>query len=60
MKKLSGLKKSMSSLENKKLTELKTILGGLLPASNDQWTTGTCNETNGNSDTEVWVDGVRC
>ena len=33
MKKLIGMKKSFSSLENKRLTDLKSIQGGLMAGS---------------------------
>ncbi|KMQ68006.1 hypothetical protein ACM39_09040 [Chryseobacterium sp. FH2] len=57
MKKLTGMKKNFSSLENKKLSSLSSINGGLMAASNDTWSNGTCD--NGCEDVYIYVDGVR-
>ncbi|WP_294280375.1 grasp-with-spasm system A modified peptide [uncultured Chryseobacterium sp.] len=58
MKKLNGLKKGFSSLENKKLSNPSLIVGS--GASNDTWTTNSSpNETaDGCPDVKTWKDGV--
>lgn len=57
MKKLTGMKKNFSSLENKKLSNMASINGGLSQASNDTWSNGTCDS--GCEDVYIYVDGVR-
>lgn len=56
MKKLTGMEKGFSSLENKKLHDLKSILGGS-GATNDTWTDSTCQ--NNIPDTISYRDGER-
>lgn len=56
MKKLTGMEKGFSSLENKKLHDLKSIQGGG-GATNDTWTDATCN--NNTPDTQAYRDGEK-
>ncbi|MCD9618053.1 grasp-with-spasm system A modified peptide [Chryseobacterium gleum] len=53
MKKLNGMKRDFSSLENKKMNDLSKITGGLMMAETTmQWT----HETGSGSDTGVYRD----
>ena len=54
MKKLNGMKK-FSSLENKKLEELKFIKGGMNLGTSDWWTDDTCS--NNRPDRATYRDG---
>lgn len=58
MKKLIGLKKNFSSLENKKLSTSNLIIGS--GGSNETWTTNSSpSETaDGCPDVKTWKDGV--
>lgn len=56
MKKLTGMKKNFSSLENKKLSNPSSIVGGFAEPTNDQRTEATC--TQNCADTKYLVDGV--
>lgn len=51
MKKLTGMKKNFSSLENKKLVDLKSIQGGAGSASME-----TSNAWGAGSDTDYYSD----
>jgi putative peptide modification target (TIGR04139 family) len=56
MKKLTGMKKNFSSLENKKLSNMASIIGG--GESNTKWTTDSCGEGSpGQADIKYWTDG---
>lgn len=58
MKKLNGIKKGFSSLENKTLANAGSILGGKLAAqTNEKWSDPTCD--NNCADTGYYTDGVR-
>lgn len=55
MKKLNGMKRNFSSLENKKLNDLKTITGGLMDSSAINYV----STNNGDCyDKETWVDHI--
>lgn len=58
MKKLTGLKKNFSSLENKKLSNSNLIIGS--GGSNETWTTssGADETADGCPDVKTWQDGV--
>lgn len=58
MKTLKGMK-YFSSLENKKLSNLNAITGGIAAATNDKCTTSTtAGSTPGGGDLATLVDGV--
>ncbi len=46
MKKLSGMKKDFSSLENKKLKSLDSISGGTGKQTNESWSISSCDQWN--------------
>lgn len=56
MKKLKGMKKSFSSLENKKLANSKSIIGG--GPTWDTVMTTTCNQQTNCADVHYTIDGV--
>lgn len=57
MKKLTGMKKNFSSLENKKLSNPSSVIGG--GATNEKWTTDSCGEGSpGQADIKYWTDGI--
>ncbi|WP_294207486.1 TIGR04139 family peptide modification target [uncultured Chryseobacterium sp.] len=57
MKKLQGMKKNFSSLENKKLADLESISGGSTgDPSNNHWSQASVNEYNC-ADIDTYVDG---
>jgi len=60
MKKLQGMKKDFSSLENKKMNNPANIVGGRLAESNTRTTAETAPNGNaGNTgDTQMYNDGV--
>lgn len=58
MKKLEGVKKDFSTFENRKLADLKSVIGGNgAIETNDQWSMATCEENC--ADTYFYKDGVR-
>ncbi|WP_278354250.1 hypothetical protein [Chryseobacterium gleum] len=56
MKKLTGMKKNFSSLENKKLVDLKSINGGLLPGGGGSASVENSNAFGTNSDLDYYSD----
>lgn len=57
MKKLQGMKNNFSSFENKKLSNLASILGGTGAPTNETWTRPSTDEWNC-ADIDHYVDGV--
>ncbi|PVV49958.1 MULTISPECIES: TIGR04139 family peptide modification target [unclassified Chryseobacterium] len=57
MKKLKGMKKDFSSLENKKLKNLDSIFGGFPGFTTDFWSQSSISQWNC-SDIDTYVDGV--
>ncbi len=55
MKKLTGMKKNFSSLENKKLVDLKSIKGGIIPESGSA-SVENSNAFGTNSDLDYYSD----
>jgi len=53
MKKLIGMKKNFSSLENKKLNDLKTVKGGLLAGGSSR---KAPSNAGGNYDQDYYTD----
>lgn len=59
MKKLTGMKKNFSSLENKKLSNPGSINGGTGGTeTNERWSEPTCNPQTYCSDYHYYKDGV--
>ena len=56
MKKLIGMKKSFSSLENKKLKDLKSIQGGLLAGGALGSSRSASSNAGGNWDQDYYTD----
>ncbi|CEJ70320.1 hypothetical protein SAMN05421866_3454 [Chryseobacterium oranimense] len=61
MKKLQGMKKDFSSLENKKMNNPANIIGGRLPETNTRTTSesGPSGEPGNTGDTVLYDDGVK-
>lgn len=61
MKKLAGMEKSFSSLENKKMKNLNNIFGGLMAGGSNNQTSIASSEAAagaGCSDMDYYTDGV--